>query len=173
MKRHLADDHQRRIIIQKKWRLAIIATRFNGAIVEALRSGAQQCLMEQGVDQSHVATYRVPGCFELPLMAQCIADLRYYDALICVGAVIRGETPHFEYVAAECSRGIAEVARAARLPVLFGVLTTNNVAQAWARAAEREHNSGWNAARAALEMLEELGRLKDLAAKTARESRGE
>ena len=146
MKRHLADDQRRRITIQKKWRFAVIATRFNGTIVEALHSGAQQCLIAHGVDQSHIATYWVPGCFELPLMAQCVADLRYYDALICVGAVIRGETPHFEYVAAECARGIAEVARTTRLPVLFGVLTTNSVEQAWKRAAEREHNGGWNAA---------------------------
>lgn len=160
MKRHLEDDHLSEIKIAPEWRVGVIAARFNGAIVEALLSGAQECLNEHGVVDKNISVYRVPGCFELALMAQLIAQKKHHHALICIGAIIRGDTPHFDYVAAETARGIAEVARRTSVPLLFGVLTTNTLAQAWERAGKREQNNGWNAARAALEMLTEITRLE-------------
>jgi 6,7-dimethyl-8-ribityllumazine synthase len=137
-------------------RVAIVAARFNGAVVDLLVGGAVECLREHGVADEDVAVYRVPGAFELPLAAKRAAATGRFDAVVCVGAVIRGETPHFGFVAAEAARGIQQVALACGIPVAFGVLTTDTVEQAQARAGGAHGNKGWESALSALEMVKML-----------------
>lgn len=110
-------------------------------------------MTELGISDRRIEVYRVPGAFELPLAAQVLARTRRFDAIICLGAVIRGETPHFDYVAAEAARGIAAVALGENLPVIFGVLTTNNERQAIDRCGGRRGHAGMRAAEAAIEMI--------------------
>lgn len=136
------------------YRFALVVSRFNRSITDRLLAGARQCLVEHGVVDSDMDVFRVPGAWELPQAARQIASRGGHDALIALGCVIRGETPHFEYVCGEASRGLGEVARSADIPVLFGVLTTDSEEQALARAAKGKDNKGWEAALAALEMLE-------------------
>ena len=116
-------------------RYAVVASRFNKAIVGNLLDGAIGALIDNGVNESNITVVRVPGVFELPLTAKHLATNAEFDAVIALGAVIRGETPHFHYVARECARGLNEVALASMVPVIFGVLTTDNSTQAQARAA--------------------------------------
>jgi 6,7-dimethyl-8-ribityllumazine synthase len=141
--------------------VAILAARFNGSVVDRLVEGARVCLEEHGVDDSRIAVVWVPGAFELPLAAQRAAGSGRFDAVVCVGAVIRGETAHFEFVAGEAARGIQDVALRTGIPVAFGVLTTDSVEQAMERAGGRAGNKGYDSAQAALEMvgvLDALGR---------------
>lgn len=133
-------------------RFAIAAARFNDKLVSTLLEGCRNRFAELGVGPERVQVVRVPGAFELPLAAQELARTGNYAAVICLGAVVRGETPHFEYVSGEAARGIAEVARTQRLPVIFGVLTTNNEQQAWDRAGGKHGHAGRSAAEAAIEM---------------------
>jgi 6,7-dimethyl-8-ribityllumazine synthase len=140
-------------------RIAIIAARFNAAIVDELLAGCVQRLDELGIKRKNVKVHRVPGAFELPLAAQCAARTERFSAVICLGAVVRGETPHFDYVAGECARGVAEVARAENLPVIFGVLTTNTQRQARERCGGKHGHAGRRAAEAALEMVQVLGQI--------------
>lgn len=133
-------------------RIAIVVARFNQLVTERLLEGAVQTALEHGVEDDHLATVWVPGAFELPQAARKLAAGGEWDAIVCVGAVIRGETPHFDYVCSEAARGIAEAARDFRLPVLFGVLTTDTVEQAQARAGGRVGNKGREAMLAAIEM---------------------
>jgi 6,7-dimethyl-8-ribityllumazine synthase len=134
-------------------RIAIALARFNQSVTDLLLAGALEALHAHGVDDDAIDVATVPGAFELPLCAQRLASTGRYDALICLGAVVRGETPHFEYVAGEAARGIAEVARAADLPISFGVLTTDTIEQALARAGGERGNKGYEAAVTALEMV--------------------
>ncbi len=134
-------------------RFAIVVARWNSDITEALLNGALRALARQGVAQEQISVIRVPGAFELPLAASKAAKTGRYDAIICLGCVIRGGTPHFEYVCAECTRGIGEVALRENLPVAFGVLTTDDLQQAQARSADNEENKGEEAALTALEMV--------------------
>jgi 6,7-dimethyl-8-ribityllumazine synthase len=139
---------------------AIVAGRFNSFVVDNLVTGAIETLKSNGVAAHDIALQYVPGCFELPLTAQCIAAKGEVDAIIALGAVIRGDTPHFEYVAGESARGLQDVALKYGLPVVFGVLTTDNDEQALARADLNGDNKGVDAASAALEMaavLAEIG----------------
>lgn len=133
-------------------RIAIVAARFNNFIVDAMVHAAVETLWNHEVAEENIKVYRVPGAFELPLAAQKIAAESKFDAVLCFGCVIRGDTPHFDYVCNEAARGIQDVALKYNMPVIFGVLTTDNTAQAEARVSE-EDNKGNDAALAALEML--------------------
>ena len=133
-------------------RIAVVAARFNEVITARLLQGALDGLRSFGVADDDVAVAWVPGAFEIPLVAGRLASSHDYDAVICLGAVIRGDTAHFELVAAETARGIMEVTRATGVPVIFEVLATEDLAQAEARAGGAHGNKGWEAARAALEM---------------------
>lgn len=142
------------------FRFAIVVSKYNEFVTSRLLAGALDVLTKAGVDEKTVEIARVPGAFEIPLVARRLARSGRFDAVICLGAVIRGETPHFEYISAEASRGIAQVAWEADLPVVFGVLTTENVEQALERAGAPERNKGAEAARTAIEMATLLRTLK-------------
>jgi 6,7-dimethyl-8-ribityllumazine synthase len=133
-------------------RFAIVASRFNEFIGSRLIAAAKDCLVRHGVGTADIDLAWVPGSFEIPLAAQRLARSKKYDAVICVGAVIRGNTPHFDYVAGEVTKGIAQVQLDTGLPVIFGVLTTDTIEQAVERAGTKSGNRGWDAAQAALEM---------------------
>lgn len=137
-------------------RVAVALARFNESVTERLLAGALEALVQHGVADDAIDVATVPGAFELPLCAQRLAATGRYDAIVCLGAVIRGETPHFDYVAGEAARGIAEVSRRHDLPVTFGVLTADTIAQALARAGGDRGNKGFEAAVTALEMVQML-----------------
>lgn len=137
----------------KGFRFAIIVARFNDFISSKLVEGALDALRRHGADDNQIALVRVPGAFEIPLAAKKFAEGGQFDAVICLGAVIRGATPHFDYVASEMSKGIASVALDSKVPVTFGVLTTDNLEQAIERAGSKAGNKGWDAAVAAMEMV--------------------
>jgi len=140
-------------------RFAIIRSRFNEDVTKRLLEGALDALRAGGVRDDSIDVVAVPGAFEIPLVASRLARSRRYDALICLGAVIRGETPHFDYISAEVSRGIARVAYDYGLPVIFGVLTTNTEKQADARSGKGGVNRGYEAAVSAIEMANLMKRL--------------
>ncbi|MEJ2723222.1 MAG: 6,7-dimethyl-8-ribityllumazine synthase [Deltaproteobacteria bacterium] len=135
------------------FRFGIIVSRFNDFISSKLVEGALDALMRHGAKEDQIFLAKVPGAFEIPLAAKKLAGSGKYDAVICLGAVIRGSTPHFEYVAAEVSKGIATVALETTIPITFGVLTTDNLEQAIERAGSKAGNKGWDAAMAAMEMV--------------------
>jgi len=139
--------------------VAIVVARFHEHVTAKLLEGAQAGLRAHGVADDATDVAWVPGAFEIPLVAERMAATGMYDALICLGAVIRGETAHFDLVAAEAARGVAEVARATGIPVIFEVLATETLAQAEARAGGAHGNKGWDAAEAALEMADLLDAL--------------
>jgi 6,7-dimethyl-8-ribityllumazine synthase len=134
-------------------RYAIVVARFNDLITERLLAGALDVLGRSGVDTAAVAVAWVPGAFEIPLVAQKLGETGRYDAVIALGAVIRGSTPHFDFVAGECSKGVANVGLKLGLPVINGVLTTNTIEQAIERAGTKMGNKGGEAAAAAIEMV--------------------
>ncbi len=134
-------------------KVAVAAARFNQKIVDELLAGCLRRLEQLGIKQKRVEIHRVPGAFELPLAAQALAQTQRFEAVICLGAVVRGETPHFDYVAGECARGIARVSLDERVPVIFGVLTTNDEQQAWDRCGGQHGHAGERAADAAIEMI--------------------
>ena len=142
-------------------RFAIVASRFNTAITDALLDSAVETLAEHGVPDDHVIVVQVPGAFEIPITASRLAASGRYEAIIALGAVVRGGTPHFEYVAGECARGVSRVALEENVPVIFGVLTTDTEEQARERAGGIEGNKGSEAAIASLEMVTLLRRLED------------
>ena len=134
-------------------RVAIVASRFNDFITSKLVGGAVDTLVRHGADDQAIDVAWVPGAFEIPLLAQRLAATGKYDAVLCLGAVIRGATPHFDYVAAEVAKGVGQVGLAAGIPVLFGVLTTDTIEQAIERAGSKAGNKGSDAAMAAMEMV--------------------
>ncbi|HLX88800.1 MAG TPA: 6,7-dimethyl-8-ribityllumazine synthase [Acidimicrobiales bacterium] len=140
-------------------RIAMVCAKFNGGITERLLHGALEALAECGLPSANVEVAWVPGAFELPVTASRLAASGRIDAVIALGAVIRGDTAHFEYVAGPCATGLAQVALETGVPVVFGVLTTEDVAQALARSEKGADNKGWEAACTALEMVDLLGRL--------------
>jgi 6,7-dimethyl-8-ribityllumazine synthase len=140
-------------------RFGILVSRFNSFISKELLDGAQDCLSRHGADPDAVDVAWVPGAFEIPLVARKMAAGGRYDALICLGAVIRGSTPHFDYVAAEVSKGVAAVGLETGVPTLFGVLTTDTIEQAIERAGTKAGNKGWHAALGAVEMASLLDTL--------------
>ncbi|MCI0749633.1 MAG: 6,7-dimethyl-8-ribityllumazine synthase [Nevskiales bacterium] len=145
---HVAKDGAFRTV-----RIAIVATRWNHGIVDALVAGARRCLRDAGVPDRRVDEFRAPGAFEIPLVLEWLARRGRHDGLVALGAVIRGDTPHFEYVAGGCVRGVQEVVLRHAVPLGFGVLTVNTAAQAAARAGTRD-NKGYEAAATVLEMIQ-------------------
>lgn len=139
----------------------IVSSRFNSFIVEQLEGGAIDALVRHGADRSNITLVKAPGAFELPMVVQRIAASKKYDAIIALGAVIRGGTPHFEYVAGECVKGIAQVALQYDVPVAFGVLTVDSIEQAIERAGTKAGNKGAEAALSAIEMVSLFNALVD------------
>ena len=140
-------------------RFGIVVGRFNSFIAERLLEGSLDALIRHGADGNAIDVVRVPGAFEIPLATQKLAATGRYDALICLGAVIRGSTPHFDYVASEVSKGIAQVSLGAGVPVAFGVLTTDTIEQAVERAGTKAGNKGFDAAMTAIETANVLKEL--------------
>lgn len=147
-------------LIAKDLRFGIVAGRFNEFISSKLLGGAIDALVRHGGDEGDIEVVWVPGAFEIPLVAQKMAAAKRFDAIICVGAVIRGSTPHFDYVAGEVSKGIAKVTLDAGIPVIFGVLTTDTIEQAIERAGTKAGNKGYDAAVTAIEMANLLKQLQ-------------
>ncbi|HKL76757.1 MAG TPA: 6,7-dimethyl-8-ribityllumazine synthase [Gammaproteobacteria bacterium] len=141
-------------------RFGLVAGRFNSLVVEHMVGGAEDALVRHGADRDDLTLVRVPGSFEIPLAAKRMAASGQYDAIIALGAVIRGSTPHFDYVAAEVTKGLAQVQMDAEMPMGYGVLTTDTVEQAIERAGTKAGNKGADAAMAALEMANVLTRLE-------------
>ena len=133
-------------------KFALIASRFNDFITDKLVSGAVDALLRSGARDEDIDIVKVPGAFEIPLLAKKMAAKSRYDAIICLGAVIRGATPHFDYVSAEVSKGVAMVGLEADIPVIFGIITTDSIEQAIERAGTKAGNKGWSAAMSAIEM---------------------
>ena len=140
-------------------RFGIVVARFNSFIVDALESGAIDALRRHGVLDADIEIVRVPGAFEIPLAAQAMAVAKKYDGIIALGAVIRGSTPHFDYVAGECTKGLATVSMKYDIPVAFGVLTVDTIEQAIERAGTKAGNKGAEAALSAIEMISLLRNL--------------
>ncbi len=140
-------------------RIALVASRFNEAIVLRLEQGAVAALVERGADPGRLEIVRVPGAFDLPPVVRRMALSRNFDAIVALGAVIRGDTPHFDFVAAECAAGLARIASETGVPVAFGVLTTDTVEQAEERSGGGEGNRGADAARAAIELANLMRKL--------------
>ena len=135
-------------------KFGIIVSRFNHFITERLVEGAIDALVRHGVKPEDIDVVRVPGSFEIPAVARRLCSMKRHDAVICLGAVIRGSTPHFDYIAAEVSKGIAQVAIQAEIPVAFGVITTDSIEQAIERAGTKVGNKGWDAAMTSMEMIQ-------------------
>ncbi|MDD2735407.1 MAG: 6,7-dimethyl-8-ribityllumazine synthase [Desulfuromonadaceae bacterium] len=134
-------------------RFGIVISRFNSFICERLLEGAVDALLRHGVENADISIVRVPGAFEIPLIAKKMAVSSKHDAIICLGAVIRGSTPHFDYVSAEVTKGVATVSLESGIPVSFGVLTTDTIEQAIERAGTKAGNKGFDAAMSAIEMV--------------------
>jgi len=143
----------------KGLKFAIIVSRFNDFISERLLGGALDALVRSGALDADIQVVKVPGAWEIPLTAKRLAEKQTCDAIVCLGAVIRGNTPHFEYVSAEVSKGIAAVSLEHGIPVTFGVLTTDSIEQAIERAGSKAGNKGWDAAQAAIEMANLMKKL--------------
>lgn len=141
-------------------KIAIVLSLFNEFIGQKLLEGALACLKENNVDEENIDIVKVPGAFEIPLTSERLASLKKYDAIICLGAVIRGDTPHFDYVAGVASNGILQVSLKYSLPVIFGLLTTNSLEQAVERAGGKHGNKGRDAAVTALEMADLIKKIK-------------
>jgi 6,7-dimethyl-8-ribityllumazine synthase len=140
-------------------RFAIVVSRFNEFISSKLLDGAVDCLIRHDADEKNITVVWVPGSFEIPLAARKLAQSDKFDAVICVGAVIRGATPHFDYVAAEVAKGIATTSLDTGKPIAFGVLTTDSIEQAVERAGTKAGNKGFDAAMTVMEMVDVLGKL--------------
>lgn len=150
----------------KGLKAAIVVSRFNSFITERLLDGAMDALVRNGVDPNAVQVVRVPGAWEMPLIAAELAKQKRYDAVICLGAVIRGDTPHFDYVAGNAASGLANVSVETGVPVSFGVLTTNTLEQAIDRAGAKSGNKGFDAAMTAIEMVNLIRNLRAAAKST-------
>ena len=143
--------HEAKLIAEGK-KFALVVSRFNDFITEKLLSGALDALIRSGANDNDIEVVKVPGAFEIPLVAMKMAKSNRFDAVICLGAVIRGSTPHFDYVSAEVSKGVAMAGLESNIPVIFGVITTDTIEQAIERAGTKAGNKGWSAAMAAVEM---------------------
>ena len=140
-------------LVVRDARIALLVSRFNGFVVDSLLAGALDVLRRHGADERDLQIVKVPGAYEMPLAAQRLAETKHFDAIIALGAVIRGGTPHFEYVAGECTKGLATVSLKYDLPVAFGVLTVDTIEQAIERAGTKAGNKGAEAALSAIEMI--------------------
>lgn len=148
-------------VIGSDVKIGIVAARFNEFIVSKLIGGAEDALVRHGVDTDDIDLAWVPGAFEIPVIAQKMAQSGKYDAVICLGAVIKGSTSHYDYVCAEVSKGVAQVGLATGVPTLFGVLTTDNIEQAIERAGTKAGNKGYDVACSAIEMINLIKEMKD------------
>lgn len=137
----------------KGFKFALIVARFNHFITENLLQGAVDALVRSGADKDAIEVFRVPGAFEIPLVAKRLADKAQYDAIICLAALIRGETPHFDFIASEVTKGVAQVSLESGLPVSYGIITADNTEQAVERAGNKMGNKGFQAAQSALELI--------------------
>ncbi len=146
------NKHFEGVLLGKGLKFGLVVSRFNEFITKKLLEGAQDALLRHGVNQEDIEIAWVPGSFEIPLIAKKLAQTKRYDAVICLSAVIRGGTPHFEYIAAEVSKGIAKVGLDAGLPVIYGVITADTLEQAIERAGTKMGNKGFDAAVTAIEM---------------------
>jgi 6,7-dimethyl-8-ribityllumazine synthase len=146
-------------LVARDLRIAIVASRFNEMIVDSLVRGAVDTLLRHGASEKQIELIRVPGAFDLPFVVKRVAASKRYDAVVALGAVIRGATPHFDYVAGQCAAGLARVAEETGIPVAFGVLTTETIEQAIERAGTKAGNKGADAALCALELANLLRRL--------------
>lgn len=142
-------------------KFAIVASRFNHFIVDQLVGGAVDAIARTGGDSKNVTIVRCPGSFETPQVLRRVVARGGYDAVVCLGAVIRGATPHFDYVAGEVAKGVAQVAASASIPITFGVITTDTIEQAIERAGTKAGNKGWDAAMAAIEMVNLFRRIDE------------
>ena len=140
-------------------RFALIVSRYNDFVTDRLQAGAVAALTAAGGAPTDISVVRVPGAFEIPIAAQRAAQTGRYDAIICLGCIVRGQTPHFEYLASSVAHGVTEAASATGVPMTFGVLTTNSIEEAIERACDGPTNKGWEAAAAAVEMVAVLGQL--------------
>jgi 6,7-dimethyl-8-ribityllumazine synthase len=140
-------------------KFAIIVSRFNDFITNKLLDGAVDALVRHGSSEKNIDVIKVPGAFEIPLVAKIVAEKKSYDAVICLGTVIRGATPHFDYVAGEAAKGIATASMETGIPIAFGVITSDNIEQAVERAGSKSGNKGWDAAMVAIEMAQLLKKL--------------
>lgn len=147
------------VVAREGMKVGIVASRFNEIIVNKLLGGAVDGLVRHGVEDGNITAVWVPGAFEVPTVAQRMAVSGKYDAVICVGAVIRGETSHYDYVCNEVSKGIAQVSMTTGVPTLFGIVTTENIEQAIARAGAHAGNKGYDCALSAIEMVNVLGQI--------------
>lgn len=144
----------------KNLKIGIVVSRFNSFITERLVEGAVDCLKRHEMNEADISLLWVPGAFEIPLAAKKMLDTKRYQAILCLGAIIRGQTPHFDYVAAECTKGIAAISLDAGIPVSFGIITADTVEQAIDRAGTKAGNKGWDAALSAIEMANLFAVLK-------------
>lgn len=140
-------------------KFGIVVSRFNEMISKSLLGGAFDCLTRHGANENEISVVYVPGSFEIPLAAKKLAQSKKFDAVICLGAVIRGGTPHFDYIAAEVSKGVAQVGMETGVPVIFGVITSDSIEQAIERAGTKAGNKGWDAALSAIEMADLVKKL--------------
>ena len=147
------DNDKREPLSGKNFRFAIVASCWNDSLVARLVEGALQALKDASVDDDSIEIYRVPGAFEISLCAQKAAESGKFDAVICLGVIIRGETPHFDFIATATARGITDASLKTGVPLLFGVITADNIDQATARAGARQDNKGYEAATAAVEVV--------------------
>lgn len=150
------------ILNAKDFKFGIVVSRFNDFITQKLLDGALDCLLRHEAKEDNITIFKTPGSFEIPLMADKLASTNKFDAIICLGAVIRGDTPHFDYVAAEVSKGIAQTSLKYGLPVIFGILTTDTLEQAIERAGVKSGNKGWDAALSAIEMADALRKINQI-----------
>ena len=148
-------------LVDSTHKFAIVVARFNSFITDKLVEGALDTIERHGGNKQNVDVFKVPGCFEVPMAAQKLASKSKYDAIICLGALIRGETPHFDYIASECTKGIAAIALQAQIPVTYGIITANTVDQAVNRAGVKVGNKGPDAALAAIEMVDLYNKIDD------------
>ena len=148
-----------KVVAKEGMKVAIVASRFNEIIVNKLLGGAVDGLVRHGVEGENITAAWVPGAFEIPVVAQKLAQSKKYDAVICVGAVIRGDTTHYDYVCNEVSKGVAQVGLSTGVPVLFGIITTENIEQAIARAGSKAGNKGYDCALSAIEMVNLLDQM--------------
>jgi 6,7-dimethyl-8-ribityllumazine synthase len=156
----MAEVLEGKLVVGKGARFALVAGRFNEFITAKLVEGARDALARHGAEEKNVTLAWVPGSFEMPLVARRLAESGRYDAVVCLGAVIRGGTPHFEYIAAECAKGVAQAALSTGRPVIFGVITADTIEQAVERAGTKSGNKGFAAACAAIEMVNLLEQIK-------------
>jgi len=147
-------------------RFAVVVARFNDFVTERLLTGALEALAAAGVKSEHITTLRVPGSFEIPLASQRAAETGQFDGVVCLGCLIRGATPHFEYISSAVAQGLTHAAAATGVPMAFGVLTTNSAEEALERVQPGSGNKGWEAAMAAIEMATLLARLDRVTART-------